>query len=114
MNAIITTLLSAAALLKRPAQDVTAQSLKDAYGATKAYLLKKFGVGSDAGKALELATDKPESAARKALLIEEAVSAGLESDVELLRLIEDMAALMTALPGSVRQNVHVGGQGNCV
>ncbi|MDE3084203.1 MAG: hypothetical protein KGJ37_03150 [Verrucomicrobiota bacterium] len=111
-EAIIATLLAAAAFLKRPIQDVTAQSLKDAYEATKNYLRKKFGEDSEAAKALELATEKPESPARKALLVEEA--AQLETDPELLRLIANLAALLPPNAGCVRQQVHVAGRHNRV
>jgi hypothetical protein len=113
-DALINTLLSAAHFLKKPIQDFASQPLKDAYEATKGYLQEKFGEGSEVRNALKLATDKPESVARKAVLIEEAVSVGLESDVELLRLIKQLAALMPDHPGGVRQIVHVGGQGNRV
>jgi hypothetical protein len=69
-EAIITTLLAAATFLKRPLQDVAGQPLKDAYEAAKHYLRRKFGQDSEAAKALELATGKPESLIRKALLAE--------------------------------------------
>ena len=113
-EAIITPLLSAARFLKKPIQDVAGQSLKDAYEATKSYLRKKFGDGSEADKALDLATDKPESEARKAVLIEEIASAGLEADAELDCLIERLAALLPEPASAVRQNVRVDGRGNKV
>jgi hypothetical protein len=64
-EAIIATLLAAAAILKQPVQDVAAQSIKDVYEAAKYYLRKKFGDGSDGAKFLDLALEKPESAMRK-------------------------------------------------
>ncbi|HTB79567.1 MAG TPA: hypothetical protein VK717_01640 [Opitutaceae bacterium] len=113
-EAIINTLLSAARFLKKPIQDVATQSLKDAYQTTRGYLQKKFGAGSEATAALDLATDKPESEARKAVLIEETASAELEADAELDCLIKRLAALLPVRAGAVRQNVHIGGRGNHV
>ena len=113
-KSIITTLLTAAALLKQPIQYLATQSLADAYGAVKAYLLKKFGETSEAAKALELATAKPESLIRKELLIEETASINLAGDSELARLIEQLAKLLPAPVETVRQDVRVDGHGNSV
>jgi hypothetical protein len=113
-EAIITTLLAAATFLKRPLQDVAGQPLKDAYEAAKHYLRRKFGQDSEAAKALELATGKPESLIRKALLAEESVSVDLENDPEVARLIERLAALVPESTGIACQSVRVGGQGNRV
>lgn len=111
-DAIITTLLTAAAFLKKPVQDVAAQSIKDVYDAAKYYLRKKFGDGSDGAKMLDLALEKPESAMRKAALAEEVASAGLGSDADLIRLIEQLAALLPASADPVWQQVHVAGHRN--
>ena len=113
-EAIITTLLAAAAFLKRPFQDVASQPLKDAYEAAKNYLRKKFGEGTEAADALELATGKPESLIRKALLAEESASADLANDAEVVRLIERLAVLVPESSGLAWQSVRVGGQGNRV
>jgi hypothetical protein len=113
-EAIITTLLSAAAFLKKPIQDVTAQSLKDVYETARYYLRKKFGVSSDAAKVLDLATAKPESAMRKAVLVEETAAAGLGTDADLLRLAEELAALLPEPDDAAWQRVHVAGRGNKV
>src|SRR5260221_11803078 len=91
-EAIITTLLSAAAFLKKPIQDVAAQSLKDVYETARYYLKKKFGEGSDGAKVLDLATEKPESAMRKAVLVEETTAAGLQTDADLVPLAEQLPA----------------------
>lgn len=111
-DAIISALLSAAAFLKKSINDVATQSLRDAYDTAKDYLRKKFKNGS-AGEALELAVQKPDSVARKCLLIEEASAAGLESDAELHALI---ARLTQLLPDGAegRQNVRVSGRNHCV
>lgn len=113
-EAIIATLLAAAAFLKRPVQDVATQSIKDIYDAAKYYLRKKFGEGSDGAKVLDLALKKPESAMRKAVLAEEAASAGIASDPDLVRLIERLAALLPEAADPVWQHVHVAGRGNKV
>lgn len=113
-QSILTTLLTAAALLKKPIQDFATQSLTDVYGAAKAYLLKKFGETSEAGKALEMATAKPESLIRKELLIEEAATTNLAGDRELVRLIEQLAMLLPATVETVRQDVRIDGHGNSV
>jgi hypothetical protein len=113
-EAIITTLLAAAAFLKHPLRDIAGQSLKDAYEAAKTYLRTKFVEGSEAAKALELATGKPESLIRKALLAEESASADLENDPEVAQLIERLAALLPDSLGIGWQNVRVSGRGNSV
>ncbi len=111
---ILSTLLAAAAFLKHPIQDVACQSIKDAYQAAKAYLTKKLGERSPAANALELATAKPESLLRKAVLMEESASADLSSDAELARLIERLAELLPATDVVAAQHVQVSGQGHHV
>src|SRR5688572_24071917 len=96
-DTIITTLLSAAAFLKEPIQAIASQSLRDVYDATKYYLRKKFGPGSSAAVALEAATDNPQSPGRKLTLIEECAPAKLETDADLMRLIQMLAALLGGL-----------------
>lgn len=96
-DTIITTILSAAAFLKEPIQAIASQSLRDVYEATKYYLRKKFGAGSAAAVALEAATEKPDSPGRKLTLLEESAPAALESDAELRRLIQMLAALLGGL-----------------
>ena len=114
-ESIITTLLAAAAFLKKPIQDVAGRSVKDAYDAAKYYLRRKLGETTDAAKALDLATEKPESEARKAVLVEETKSAELESDTELVRVIEEIAARLPAPPDVANgQRVRVAGRGNQV
>lgn len=112
-ESIFSTLLSAAAFLKHAVQDVASQSVRDSYEAAKTYLRKKFSTNPDATRALELATEKSESLPRKALLVEESASSGLDRDPELARLIEILAALLPA-PDMVSQNVRVTGQRNIV
>jgi hypothetical protein len=111
---IISTLLATAAFLKHVVQDAASQSIRDAYAAAKSYLQKKFGANPDAARALEMATAKPESLIRKALLAEECNALDLGCDTELARLIENLAALLPSSAGPVRQSVRVTGDGNTV
>lgn len=108
---LLTTFLTAAAWLKEPARALTAQALRDLYDATRYYLRRKFASHPDAGKALELATEKPMSAARKSLLIEEAGAADLPADEELQTLVRRLAALLSTTDFAT-QRVHVEGSGN--
>ena len=111
---IITTLLAAAALLKQSVQTAACETLSHAYEAAKDYLRRKLGEGTEAAKALELTTNKPESEVRKALLLEEIASADLENDPELARLIDRLSALVPPSPRRGGQNIRVAGRGNTV
>lgn len=113
-ESIFAVLLAAAAFLKHPVQAVAAESIRDAYEAAKVYLRRKFGPDTEAAKALELATAKPESLVRKALLVEESASAGLGADTELHALVERLAALMPPADPRDGQIVRVSGRGNHV
>jgi len=113
-ESIISTLLGAAAFLGHAVQDIASQAIRDGYDAAKSYLKKKFGAYPDAAHALEIATSKPESLTRKALLAEECDALDLERDAELARLIENLAALLPPSASPVRQNVRVTGDGNTV
>ncbi|HVZ64192.1 MAG TPA: ORF6C domain-containing protein [Lacunisphaera sp.] len=113
-ESILSTLLAAAAFLKHAVQGVASQAVRDAYEATKTYLRKKFVAKPDATRALELATEKPESLIRKALLAEESSSSNLGNDPELSRLIENLAALLPPPANAANQNVRVTGHRNVV
>jgi hypothetical protein len=113
-ESIISTLLAAAAFLKHAVQDVSSQVIREAYNATKSYLQKKFAANPDTVRAFEMATAKPESLIRKALLAEECDGLDLSGDVELVRLIETLAALLPSSTSPVRQSVRVTGHGNTV
>lgn len=113
-ESIFSTLLAAAAFLKHAVQGVASQAVRDAYEAAKSYLRKKFAANPDATRALELATEKPESLIRKALLVEDSASSGLDRDSELARLIENLAALLPPPSDVVNQNVRVNGHCNVV
>lgn len=111
---IIDTLLTAAAFLEKPAREIASQALNDAYQATKVYLRKKLRANPDAVDALNLATEKPESLARKALLIEECDSAELAGDAELARLVRQLADLLPPAAETMTQSVRVVGRNNRV
>jgi hypothetical protein len=113
-EAIITTLLAAAAFLKKPVQDIAIQSIKDVYEAARYYLRKRFGEHSDAAKVLDLAAQKPESEMRKAVLVEETVAAGLHTDAELIRLATKLADLLPHASSASGQQVQVSGVRNHV
>lgn len=108
---ILATLLAAAAFLKRPLGDVTVQAIRDGYEALKAHLRRKLATKPDAVDALELATEKPESLIRQALLAEECAPCRLEHDEELRALSSRLAGLLPAV-GSPVQNVHISGSDN--
>lgn len=114
LEAIISTLLAAAAFLKKPIQDAAGQSIKDLFDAIRYYLKKQLGKDSDGAKVLDLAVEKPESAMRTAVLAEEMRAAGLSDDDELVRLAEKLAALLPPELESVRQLVRVNGHANKV
>ncbi len=114
-DSILSTLLEAATFLKHAAQTVATQAVADAYTAVKNYLLAKLRLDPEAGQALELATAKPESLLRKAVLAEACTDHGLERDEELAALVEKLAAIFPIGNAShVSQTVEVSGRGNSV
>ncbi len=114
LDAIISTILSAAAFLKKPVQDAAGDSIKDLLDAARYYLKKKFGEGSDRADVVDLALEKPDSEMRKGLLIEEAHAEGLGMDPELPRLAKKLAALLPSPSEAAWQNVRVNGRANKV
>lgn len=113
-ESIVTALLAAAAVLKEPAAAVAAQALKDLYAAARYYLRKKFAPHPDATRALEFATEKPASPARKATLIEEARPLELERDAELVSLMHRLEAALPSCTAAERVSVSVEGRSNQV
>src|SRR4051812_8794302 len=113
-DALITTLLSAAAFLKEPVRAIASQSLRDVYETTKYYLRRKFGTPSRGATALEMATEKPTAAGSRALLVEETASAGLDKDEELIRLVGMLDHLLDTLGGPTVGDVRIHGDGNRV
>jgi len=113
-ESIVSVIMAAASVLKDPATAIASQALKDLYAAAKYYLRKKFADRPDAAKALEFATEKPRSAARKATLVEEAEPAELHRDAELVALIERLRAELPLPPEAERVSVTVEGRSNQV
>jgi hypothetical protein len=91
LDTILSTLLSAAALLKEPA--AASQALKEAYGAAQAYLFKKLGEDSGAVRALRQVFEAPYNAVQKTILIGKPHHAECETDPELQRLIGQLNLL---------------------
>lgn len=113
-EAIVGALLRAASFLKKPMEDVAAQGIKDLYAAAKARLLGKLGGNRDAADALEKATEKPDSTARKAVLVEEIQETKFEDDLELMHLLQHLAKLLPPAEPAIRQDVRVKGRGHRV
>ena len=113
-EAIIVPLLTAAALLKQSVQAAVCESLRRAYETTKDYLRRKLGDGTAAADVLEMATDKPDSPGRRAVLFEALASADLESDPELASLIARLSALLPPSPHRDGQSIRITGEGNTV
>lgn len=113
-HSIIEALLAAASVLREPATAVASQLLKDLYAATRYYLRRKFAAHADAAQALDFATDKPESVARKATLIEEAEAVGIAADADLVDLATRLQAALPAPRAPHAVAVSVEGKGNHV
>jgi len=111
---IVSALLRAASVLKKPVEDLAAQGLKDLYAAAKARFQGKFSGNPGAVDALEKATEKPESPARKAVLVEEIAEIKFEDDLELMRLLQHLAKMLPPAEPTIRQDVQVKGRGHRV
>lgn len=113
-SSIATALVAAAALLKKPIAEVSAQAIQDSYHGVKNYLLRKFGAESPAAKALEMATDKPGSEARRLILTEEFASSDLKNDPQFASLFGQLQSDLKACNPVVPQIVRVVGDANHV
>lgn len=114
IDTVLATLLKAASFLKKPVQDLAAQSVKDVYDAVKVRLQRKLSGRPDALDALEKATAKPESVPRQDVLREETKDIALDDDLELQHLLHHLANLLPPADPVVRLNVRVGGRGHRV
>lgn len=110
---ILVTLAAAASFLKKPIQDTAGQALKDLYEKTKECIRAKLGSESEATAALENLEEKPESAASRAVAVEELELINLERDRALARLVKQLQAHL-ADKGYVTQRVSVRGNRNRV
>jgi hypothetical protein len=113
-EAVVTALLRAASVLKKPIEDAAALGIKDLYAAAKARLLGKLGGNPDAADAVEKATEKPDSMARKAVLVEEMQGTKLDDDLELMHLLQHLVKLLPPTEPTIRQDVRVKGRGHRV
>lgn len=111
---IVGAILRAASALKKPVAEVAAQGIKDLYAAAKERLKRKIDGNADARDALESATAKPESDARKAVLLEELAAVNVADDLELLHLVQHLSRVVPAELASIHQNVRVIGRGHRV
>lgn len=109
---IIAIVLSGARFLKKPAEDALSIAAKDAYQKVKDYLQRKLTPSVDAKSALEQAEQKPDSEARKAMLLEEVEPFRLEEDKELLPLVNQLRRSLGASASMTQQNVDVTQSGN--
>ncbi len=96
MDPITTAIVAALANLSK---DV----IKDAYGALKAALKKKFGSESDLVDAVEGLEKKPNSEARKAMLQEEIEAAKINDEADIIQLAQDLLNKIKEQPGG--QNI---------
>lgn len=83
------------------------ESIFTALLAAAAFL--KYPIGDVAAQALELATAKPESLIRKALLVEESRSSRLEREATLQALVKQLARLLPVLAQVRGQHVQITG-----
>lgn len=114
IESILAPIFAAASFLKEPLESAASRSVKDTYEAIKNYLEKRLSGNQDAKRALDLALEKPDSTARRALLTEECADAGLETDRSLQALIDELVSLRPFFSQSDQRKVHVHGHGNRV
>jgi hypothetical protein len=73
---------------------------KDAYAGLKAVVLRKVGKQPDAASSIEAVENKPDSAARKEILVEALTTAGAHRDQEVVDRATDLLKLLeTRSPG---------------
>jgi hypothetical protein len=83
-------------------------AVKDAYGALKTLIARKFGADSRLSQAVQDLESKPESGARRAVLEEEVASAGAETDAEILAAARGL--LESAAATGAHLNAHASGE----
>jgi len=86
--------------LVKGAGDVSQKVLVDAYEALKGLLTRRFGDRSEVAQAVQGFEARPESVARKELVVEEMRRSGAEQDPELLRAARDFLARLQENPGT--------------
>lgn len=74
--------------------DTTKTVVTDGYNKLKGLLTKKFGASSEVVQAVEKLEAKPESQARKGMLVEEIAAAKAEQDEEILAAAKQVLTLV--------------------
>jgi hypothetical protein len=80
------------------ATDVAKSALVDGYIGIKNLIKKKWGGDSDVSKAVQQLQDKPDSDARKAMLVEEVKAAKIAEDPELTTMAQSLLSLIKSMP----------------
>ncbi|HEY6311963.1 MAG TPA: hypothetical protein VIY52_14320 [Streptosporangiaceae bacterium] len=94
--------------LVKGAGDIAQKALVDGYQGLKSLLARRFGDRSDVVEAVEGLEARPDSAARRDLVVEEVQRSGAGSDEELLTAARDLLARIQEDPGlgsSVQQAI---------
>jgi hypothetical protein len=94
-NAIVAALSAGAAA---GATDTTKSAIDDAFEGLKSPLKKKFGHDSDVAEVIDMLEAKPDSDARKILLVEELKAVNSTSDREVVSAAQSLLELIRALP----------------
>ncbi len=98
----VTVIVTALSLGAQTALKATVETaVKDAYAGLKSLVLRKLGKQPDAAAAVEAVEKHPESAGRKATLVEELTTAGAHHDQEVVDKATDLLKLLeTKSPGA--------------
>jgi len=81
------------------ATDVARNALVDGYNGIKSFIKKKWGGDSDVSKAVEQLQAKPDSEARKGMVVEEIKAAKVAEDPELIQMAQSLLELVKSMPG---------------
>lgn len=80
------------------ATDVAKSALVDGYNGIKDFIKKKWGGDSDVSKAVEQLQAKPDSDARKGMLVEEVKASKVADDPELTTMAQSLLSLIKSMP----------------
>lgn len=81
------------------ATDVAKSALVDGYNGIKNFIKKKWGGDSDVSKAVDQLQAKPDSDARKGMLVEEVKAARVAEDPDLAQMAQSLLSLIKSMPG---------------
>jgi hypothetical protein len=85
------------------ATDTAKSAIADAYEGLKSLLKKKFGHDSDVAEAIDMLEAKPDSDARKILLVEELKAVNSTSDRGVVSAAQSLLELIPTLPQGEKQ-----------